>query len=115
MMDRVTDALRCYVYSAEILDKQIDATSILNQGFAALWIGTASEQLGDFQAAYIFYRKAAYIWSKRAPLRLTELTLSLDRISPGVDERLRSQTDSEIDGLCVRWLKNFGSRASMKF
>jgi tetratricopeptide (TPR) repeat protein len=65
-------ALRFFVKSACLLEKDEDSNSILNRGYAATWIGEILEKQGNYNSSYIAYRRAEIIWSKRAPLRVSE-------------------------------------------
>lgn len=65
-------ALRFYLKSASILNKEETALAIMNRGYAALWIGEALEIQRDYNGAYIAYRYSENIWSKRAPLRAND-------------------------------------------
>ncbi len=100
-------ALGFYVRSAQLLRNPSGSVDTLNKGYAALWIGETLECLGDFAPAYAFYRQAAYIWSRRAPLRSKVPLSRLKALSERVDRNIAMLSDNAVDVFCRKWLDDF--------
>lgn len=100
-------ALRYFIASANLLEKQPDSVDIMNQGYAALWIDEVLEQKGEYKSAYIAYRKSEILWSKRAPLRVQTPRAKAERVSECVDDKaVFGLTDTGIERIYKEFLEN---------
>ena len=73
-------ALRALRKSARLLRDSQGAETLLNQGYAAFWIGEACEKLGRLEDAYVAYRRAADVWRVIAPPKWQLVVDALARI-----------------------------------
>ena len=107
-------ALQCYVNSAELLQNSSDSSGIMNQGYAALWIGEVLEELGDYNSAYNFYSQAIIIWEKRAPIRVSIPREKRERVSHLVDSNCVFSTNDEVEFFCRDWLSKYRQSVEKK-
>lgn len=103
-------ALQFYVNAADLLQNDNRANSVLNAGYADLWIGEALESMDDYNAAYNFYRRAAKTWATRAPIRVSIPTAKLDKIRPHVSYSWVTADDSQVERFCNNWISDFRHR-----
>ena len=101
------EALRYFIASALLLERQTNTTSIMNQGYAALWIGEVLEQKKEYKLAYLAYRKSEIIWSKRAPLRVNVPQNKAIRLKGSVDDKtVLGLTDAGIERMYKEFIEN---------
>lgn len=91
---RLKDALACYVKSADLLSEKHDANAMLNQGYAAMWIGQGLGLLDQHDHAYCFLRRAMNLWRVRAPLRAREPEMALMELNTPTAWRAPRETTS---------------------
>ena len=80
LMDRFTEALVCYVKSAQILEGGSTHMDLLNKGFIRCWIAELLMRQENFELAAAFYRCAACIWSDSSPPRANKVTGELENL-----------------------------------
>jgi tetratricopeptide (TPR) repeat protein len=107
-------ALHCFVNSAELLKANLDSTSVLNQGYAALWIGESLESMGDYNASYNFYSQSINIWSKRAPIRMSIPMQKREKIQPQVDSQNIKYSAEDVHLFCNAWIAKYRQQLSTK-
>jgi tetratricopeptide (TPR) repeat protein len=103
---QIENALQSFVKSADLLQGQHSSTEVLNRGYAALWIGELLESKRDFSNAYLFYKQAANIWYKRAPLRAEGPVAKMNNIAHLTDRKWDSMGETSIDKYCSLWIEN---------
>lgn len=94
-------ALVCYARSAELLKEETGKTEVLNQGWAALWIGEILVERGEYNDGTSFLQRCRHIWSRRAPSLLDRLAGAVEKLPEALRGRV---TESDIDtlGECQR-------------
>ena len=108
---RLQEALRCFVKSALLLEKKEDEVSIMNRGYAALWIGEVLENQDDYNSAYMFYRRAELIWAQRAPVKVKEPQDRIQKLSDRVNDlSFFKVTESGINRAFKLWIEDFEKR-----
>ncbi len=109
--DRLDEALSCYVKSAQLLLKKEDSLSLLNRGFAFLWIGEVLERRGDYNNAFMFYKMAELVWAQRAPLKSPVPEERLEAVRDKVsDTWVLKATESGLSRACISWIRDFDRR-----
>ena len=101
-------ALKFYVRSADLLSTEKDAISVMNKGWASLWIGLVCIDLKDWENAKLFLSKSRDIWRERAPFKLQLVYDEVKSMPEGyalhpLEEK--SETDSKCSILLREWLK----------
>lgn len=108
LQGKLDEALSCVVKSALLLEKGSSALEILNQGYAALWIGEILEKKDDDVNAIIFYRQAEMIWSERAPIKVYE---PRDRLANILNRNQNIQvpniSQTGINRVCKKWIESY--------
>jgi tetratricopeptide (TPR) repeat protein/calcineurin-like phosphoesterase family protein len=100
------NALQCYTRAAALLEEQYSSRSVLNRGYASLWIGEVLQATGDYNNAFMFYQRSVYIWSTRAPLKVPTVEAKVQSIAPYVGQALKDMSMADIESFCVRWIKD---------
>ena len=95
-------ALILYAKSFDILERHDDSTSILNRGYAALWIGEVLLSLNKYCDARNFLRLAVLIWNQRAPLKVIIPENLLKKCCDGVPQSILS--DDMLKEWCKEWI-----------
>lgn len=96
-------ALSCYKKSFIFLSQVKTSNTVVNIGYAAVWIG---DYLSDVKAnkvgALMFYKFAARIWEKTALSRARSVKDKILKLVnlPDFDHRYRKATDFEVDNYC---------------
>jgi tetratricopeptide (TPR) repeat protein len=98
-------ALICFVKSAWKLERQKDYNAVLNRGWCAFWLGELHIKLGDYEVAFICFKKALGHWELVAPLRAADVQREIDGISTKVSEELRRCDKMAIDRRFTEWLR----------
>ena len=105
-LDRKDDALKCVRMSAQLIEREDTSDVPMNRGYAARWIGELLTEMGEWDAAYIAFRRSVANWKLVSPIRASEvevlLKLSLDKLT---DASLASCGDWEAEELFLQWLK----------
>ena len=82
--------------------------SIINQGWAGLWIGDVCAKEGDIDTAVLFYRDCKNVWSVRAPLLLQRIEEAMAKIPPGGQMKVVNSEGSvrlQCHALVRTWLE----------
>lgn len=99
-------ALTCYKKSARILERTNDSNTLMNIGWAALWIGQVLEAKGNFEMAYVAFRRAASKWKLVSPIRATEAIEGGERVREKLPSRVVVPAgDWECDRAYLDWLR----------
>jgi hypothetical protein len=103
--------MRCWTRSAQKLDREADLNTIVNQGWASLWLAEGLQKTGDFENAYCFARRAKLRWERACPARLR---LVNERLAALVESKaelagLDALSDWDIDERCQAWLRLSGT------
>ena len=102
------DALTCYSISQANLAAETSSQSLANQGYAHLWIGDALEKQSDWHNAYLFYKRAFYLWSKLKPVKADEPNQKaglLLKEHPELED-LQNLEEWTVEHQCKQWFKN---------
>jgi tetratricopeptide (TPR) repeat protein len=73
-------AKRFYARSWQMIERNHDATSVENGGWAALWFGEAFLAAGQFDRAATFLAHARDVWSSRLPMKLVVVEQVIGRL-----------------------------------
>ncbi len=100
-MGQTSDALKCYLKSAMLIENEIRQPSVINQGFIRLWIGEALLAQKEYALAYAFLKVAQFKWENCCPARVGEVEQALSGVPA-------ESCDSEsspvlLDQICVDW------------
>ena len=93
LVDRLDDALICYIKSAQLLEEGRSHQDLINKGYIRLWIGELLARQGRFDVGAASFRAAVCIWADSSPPRATiagNKLRSLTQIHPD----LRSYLDA---------------------
>lgn len=105
-LDGETDkSIVLFTKAFEILSQQDDATSILNRGYAALWIGEALLSLGRKDEARNFLSLAIAIWTRRAPQKVPLADELLARCGQSLSQE--SMPEPTLITWCKEWIVDF--------
>lgn len=104
MVGRTDEALKCYKTSARKLESRDDG-SLINAGYARLWIAQALERADQHSLAHVFYRAAEQKWSRVSPPRALEAKAHREDL----ERRHRSTvgpyvSDESVEPRCRRWI-----------
>ncbi len=102
-------ASTCLTKSAWLLEKETDGLRLLNQGWAAQWLGEIWESK-DPDIAYLMFRRANSKWETVSPPRAAFAKAAIERIEPLTSDSLIKCEDWQIDRKYIDWLE-----ASRKF
>lgn len=91
--------------------KATDETVLLNQGWAALWLGEVFEQRQENEFAYICYGRAVTKWKLVSPPRVEKAAEAAARISKTMSKPVELP-DWQIDRKYVDWLNRVAVFAS---
>ncbi len=98
-------ALSCLRKSALLLESSSDGNTLMNQGWAAFWIGEILERQEQFELAILAFRRASVKWRSVAPPLCDSAQDAILRL-----QRTRNAsahhvpTDAEVDRIFLRWL-----------
>jgi tetratricopeptide (TPR) repeat protein len=91
-------ALRFFRRSAQLLESGSRSIDLLNQGYAALWIGEVLEAKGNHEDSYVAYRRSEIVWTKRAPLKLERIKEKVNNVSKQlISNAILNVTESGIE------------------
>ena len=98
----IQHALILYGKSFDLLEKDTDATSMLNLGYAALWIGEALFASGKIVDAAAFFRLATITWNRRA---LHKVDIAENQWKAcGDDISINSLSEHALREWCREWI-----------
>jgi tetratricopeptide (TPR) repeat protein len=103
----IKNALRCVRKSAVMLDTETGSNVLVNQGWAALWLGELFETSGKLDLAYCFFKRAESKWESSSPINAK---LSRTRSDKVFDElakvtSFKLPSDAEIEERCRKLLE----------
>jgi tetratricopeptide (TPR) repeat protein len=102
--DNLDGALICLIKSAFLIEKSNDEAIILNQGWAAMWLGELFEKRQEIELAFVCFSRAANKWKLISPFRSEKAAEAALRISRVMLNPMESQ-DWQIDRNYLDWLK----------
>jgi len=102
-------ALICYIKSAWSLEQANSELVLLNQGWAALWIGELFERKKNWQLAYVCYRRAANKWRLVSPPRAEKALQAAAKVAQHAS--VESFEDWQVEREFFDWLNNVRSFA----
>ena len=97
-------ALRCYLKSYDLLSEEDAGVTMLNRGYACLWISEILETWGSIDECYRFLKLAELYWRKRAPARAYKLGDKLNQLHSRLDQCIKTLDDSQIELECRTWI-----------
>ncbi|HMG04513.1 MAG TPA: NB-ARC domain-containing protein, partial [Chthoniobacterales bacterium] len=99
-------ALECLRKSARLLDDEISSNTLMNNGWAAFWIGEILEAKNQFEPAFAAFRRAAAKWKTVSPARSREATQAAERVREELpSDVILPTTDWECDQAFVSWVQ----------
>lgn len=93
----------CLVKAAALLEKGTDQLMLLNQGWAAEWLGELFERSKP-DLAYICFRRSELKWRTISPFRAERVAQSALRVAGALREDPTNLQDWEIDRRFLDWL-----------
>lgn len=106
IMNRLDEALVCYVKSAQILEGSRSYEGRLNKGFIRYWIAELLMLQEKFELAAAFYRCAVCVWSDSSPPRANKITEKLENLVAAHPElhTYLNEVDWKTEETYRRWL-----------
>ena len=107
LLDDKKNALRCVRRSAVMLEMETDSNSLVNQGWAALWLAEILESTEELILAYAFLKRAENKWTASSPIKADIARTKIKTLlSQCVDtSNLEGLAYRELERRCVRWLQ----------
>lgn len=101
------DALVCLRKSAQLLDEPTTSNTLMNIGWAALWIGEVLEKNRQFEPAYAAFRRAAAKWRTVSPSRSRSAADAAERVRKKLpSDMILPTNDWECDQAFAHWLED---------
>ena len=109
-MDRLDEALICYVKSAQLLEESRTHESRLNKGYIRFWIAELLMRQEKFDLAAASYRAAMYMWDDSSPPRATQAEDKLDTLAAEHPESRpylaeTAEVGEDAENVYRRWLE----------
>jgi hypothetical protein len=100
------NALKCIRRSAVMLETESDSNSLVNQGWAALWLGEMLEASENHDLAYAFFERAEKKWTSSSPIKAQIARTKIEALlSQRCDISLMGVTENERERRCKHWLE----------
>lgn len=105
-MNRLDEALVCYVKSAQLLENSHSHSDRLNKGYIRYWIAELLVQQDKFELAAASYRAAVCIWNDCSPPRAAQAKEKLEALVTEHSEfrPYINAADWEAEEVYRRWL-----------
>ena len=97
-------AFACLLKSAWLLERARDENVLVNQGWAAFWLGELLQQDGKPDIAYLCFRRTAAKLSQISPPRSETAQKAADRISALASNDLKGVEDWQIERKYLDWM-----------
>ena len=107
-INRLDEALICYIKSAQLLEESQDHIGRLNKGYIRFWIAELLVRREEFDLAAAVCRASVCMWSNTSPLRSAQAANMLEKLVKDHPE-LRSYVDEidwKVEGIYTSWLRN---------
>ena len=105
LLGKDDEALVCLLKSALKLEKATNEDLLLNQGWAALWIGAILERKSLYSDAYVCYKRAYNKWKDVSPVRAEEALDAANRMATATNvSSLQCQEDWKIERKYLDWI-----------
>ena len=90
-----------------MLDAETGSNVLVNQGWAALWLGELLESSRKLELAYRFFKRSEAKWKSSSPIKAQLSCIRSDKV---LTELLKTgdfqlPSDAEIERQCKEWLK----------
>ena len=107
LLGETRNALKCVRRSAMMLETETDSNSLLNQGWAAFWLGDILEGSGRPDLAYAFLKRAQRKWTTSSPIKAELARSRIDALlSKQADiGKFTVLTENELERKCKHWLE----------
>ena len=105
-LNRLDEALVCYIKSAKILETKAEPDSRLNKGYIRLWFGELLEARFEPEMAAVMYRAAHSMWHDSSPPRADgaySKLMALASARPSLDTYMDEQ-EGRVEALYSEWL-----------
>jgi tetratricopeptide (TPR) repeat protein len=108
------EALVCYIKSYKILKSERNVDTILNLGYACLWISEVMVSVNDLKSALLFLKYCLLNWEKVAPGKEMEIRREYYDLLNSKDSIsiLHNLTDWDIEQGCTEYAKKFQAFAT---
>ena len=106
LIDRLDEALVCYVKSAQLLQESRAHSDRLNKGYIRSWTAELLLQQEKFELAAASYRAAVCMWIDSSPPRAVQAKDKLETLvamHPELDTYLE-EVDWKVEEAFGRWL-----------
>ncbi len=107
-MNRLDEALICYVKSAQLLEDSHSHIDRLNKGYIRVWIAELLVLQDKFELAAASYRAAVCIWNDCSPPRAAEAKDKLEALVTEHPELCTylDEEDWKAEEMYRRWLNS---------
>ena len=108
LINRLEEALVCYVKSAQLLEESRNHSDRLNKGYIRYWIYELLILREEFDLAAAICRASVCIWNEASPPRADRAANMLEKLATDYPE-LRfyvDEVDWRVEGIYTRWLLN---------
>lgn len=106
LIERLDEALVCYVKSAQLLEESRNHSDRLNKGYIRYWIAELLILREEFDLAAAVCRASVCMWNEISPPRADRAANMLEKLATDHPE-LRSYVDEvdwKVEGIYTRWL-----------
>ena len=102
----IANALRCLRRSARMLESESGSNTLVNQGWAALWLGELLKNSQKFDLAFCFCKRAESRWKSSSPIKAQLARNQIDEIASELLKlgKVPSWAEADIDRSCREWL-----------
>jgi hypothetical protein len=105
-MEKDKEAMICYKKSLAILNREKEPSTLINKGYAYLWIADILNKEGNTNDAAYFYKYAYIVWKQVSPprARLVETDLSGKANYEEKFQQISNLEKWQIESICKEFL-----------
>ena len=102
------DALKCYKKSLVLLYRGEHKATILNKGYACLWIAEVLKHIGDTKNAYYFLKNTFFFWNRVSPPKASKVMDEMTELikSDALLDEINNISEDEMERYCKSWVEN---------
>jgi len=107
LMGDFANSVRCLRRSAKMLETETHLHSLLNQGYAALWLAEALDGSGQYDLAYCFLRRAQARWKTSSPMKSEAARQTAVALTERHKELLElgALSERQVEHRCREWVE----------
>jgi tetratricopeptide (TPR) repeat protein len=96
-------ALKLYVKSYDLLERDSGATILINKGYASYWIAGVLCSMNKYYESYLFAKRAFLIWETRSPIMARGPEELMEKLKDKLTVKQIETSDTQVEMKC----KNF--------